>query len=406
MTIVDQATTAPPGEDLLPWRDPEFIKAPWPWFARVREQYPLLRRDDGTYVVTRYDDVTEHLRSPALVAVPPEGIGDSPWASNLNSVLLTEGERHSRIHRSFRKWLTPKNVQGMGETAAATARAALDKIGADGLIEAHRELGVQPAQDAMAEVLGIPREDGMPYILATNQTMDSLGWEPTEREKTRAWEGFGFMMFRADQLIAEKRKNPGDGLLDEMIRIADEGGLSERELKESLQILWGSSAHNPGYVMASALADLAAYPEAWDEYRRNPDARTGIINEAFRRALPEVLVDRYAAEPYEIRGVTIPVNSMVRFILGAAVRDPEVFRDPDGFDWTRPPAASMAIAFGAGTHACCGQSVARVEMRAVLDVIAERVEKIEVVGEPKWVFSDRHRNCEGLTVRLTLAGTS
>jgi cytochrome P450 len=153
--------------------------------------------------------------------------------------------------------------------------------------------------------------------------------------------------------------------------------------------------------MASALADLAAYPEAWKEYRENPDARTAIINEAFRRALPEVLVDRYTTEPYEIRGVQIPASTQVRFILGAAVRDPEVFRDPDGFDWTRPPAASMAIAFGAGTHSCCGQGVARVEMRAVLDVLAERVEKIEVIGEPEWVFSDRHRNCEGLTVRLS-----
>lgn len=401
MTTTQHATPAPPGEDLLPWRDPEFIKAPWNWFARVREEYPVLQLEDGTVVITRYDDITEHLQSTSLVAVPPDGIGDSPWASNLNSVLLTEGERHNRIHKSFRKWLTPKAAKGMGDVAAESARAALDKVGPDGIIKAHRDLGVQPAQDAMASMLGIPHEDGMPYIIATNQTMDALGWEPKEEEKARAWDGFGFMMFNADRLIKEKRQTPGDGLLDEMIRITDEGGLTDRELKESLQILWGSAAHNPGYTMASALADMAAYPEAWTEYRENPDARTSIINEAFRRALPEVLVDRYTTEPYEIRGVTIPPNTMVRFILGAAVRDPEVFRNPDGFDWTRPPSASMAIAFGAGSHSCCGQAVARIEMRAVLDVLAERAEKIEVVGEPQWVFSDRHRNCEGLTVRIS-----
>jgi cytochrome P450 len=277
----------------------------------------------------------------------------------------------------------------------------LDRVGPDGLIDAHRDLGVQPAQDAMASMLGIDPEDGIPYILATNQTMDSMGWGPTEDEKTRAWEGFGFMMFNSERLIRQKRRHPGDGLLDAMIKITDEGALTERELKESIQILWGSAAHNPGYCMASALADLAAHPEAWKEYRSNPEARTAIINEAFRRALPEVLVDRWTTEPYEIRGVTIPPNTRVRFILGAAVRDPEVFRNPDGFDWTRPPSASMAIAFGAGAHSCCGQAVARVDMRAVLDVLAERAEKIEIIGEPQWVFSDRHRNCEGLTVKLS-----
>lgn len=401
MTTTATASKAPDGADLLPWRDPEFIKAPWPWFARVREEHPVLQLEDGTIVVTRYDDVTEFLQDRTLVAVSPEGIGDSPWAANQNSVLLTEGERHTRIHRAFRKWLTPKFAASMGDTAADSARAALRRIGPDGIINAHRELGVQPAQDAMADVLGIPREDGMPYILATNQTMDSLGWEPTEDEKIRAREGFGFMMFRVDRLIKEKRKNPGDGLLDELIRISDEGGLSDRELKESVQILWGSAAHNPGFVMASALADLAAYPDAWKEYRENVDARTAITNEAFRRALPEVLVDRFATEPIDIRGVTVQPGQMVRFILGAALRDPEVFRDPDGFDWTRPPSASMSIAFGTGMHACCGQAVARIELRAVLDVLAERFEKIEVIGEPEWVFSDRHRNCEELVVRLT-----
>ena len=290
----------------------------------------------------------------------------------------------------------------MGEAAAESARSALDRMGPDGIINAHRELGVQPAQDAMAAMLGIPPEDGLPYILATNQTMDALGWQPTEDEKTRAWDGFGFMMFNADRIIKEKRKNRGDGLLlDEMIRITEQGGLSERELKESLQILWGSAAHNPGFIMASAMADMAAFPEAWKAYRENPDVRTAIINEAFRRALPEVLVDRYTTEPYEIRGVTIPPKKMVRFLLGAAVRDPEVFSDPDGFDWTRPPSASMSIAFGAGTHACCGQAVARIDMRAVLDVLAERVAKIEIVGEPEWVYSDRHRNCESLVARLS-----
>ncbi|WP_053386675.1 cytochrome P450 [Leucobacter japonicus] len=401
MTTMTKAPKAPEGEDLLPWRDPEFVKAPWPWFARVREEFPILQLDDGTIVVSRYDDITEHLRSQELVAVSPDGIGDSPWVANTNSVLMTEGERHTRIHKSFRKWLTPKNAAGMADIAADSTRAALAGIGPDGVINAHAYLGVQPAQDAMADFLGIPREDGMPYIIATNQTMDSMGWQPTEQEKLLAREGFGYMMFQVDRLIKEKRRNPGDGLLDELIRINDEGGLSDRELKESVQILWGSAAHNPGYVIASAMADLASYPEAWKAYRENPDARTAIINEIFRRALPEVLVDRYATEPYEIRGVTVQPGQMVRFLLGAAVRDPEVFSDPDGFDWTRPPSASMSIAFGAGTHACCGQAVARIEIRAILDVLAERFEKIEVVGEPQWVFSDRHRNCEELFVRLT-----
>ena len=398
LTLTDQST----GIDYLPWEDPEFIRAPWPWFDRLLAEKPILTSDDGSVVVSKYADVVKYAKHPSLLAVPEDGIGDSPWAANLNSVLLTEGERHRRIRRSFASWLTPKAVLKWGQTAADSANAALDRIGPDGIIEAHGALGVQPAQDAMAHALGVNTEDGFPYIHATNLTMMSMGWNPSPDEVTRAHEGFGYMMFQAEKLIEAKRRNRGDGmLLDEMITAVDEGRLSERELKESIQILWGSAAHNPGQVMASALVDLAAHPEVFTAYKENVDSREAIINEVIRRSLPEVALDRFTTEPLEIRGVEIPAGTRIRFILGAALRDPEVFPNPDVFDYNRPKEASMAIAFGVGTHNCAGQALARAEARAVLDVLADRYSTIEVVGEPVWMNSDRHRNCEGLTVRLS-----
>lgn len=283
-------------DELLPWNDPEFVKAPWPWFDRLLRHHPVAQMQDGSVVVSKYADVMKYAKHPKLVAVPPDGIGDSPWAANLNSVLLTEGERHTRIRRSFSSWLTPKAVRTWGETAAESAAAALDQMGPDGVIEAHRALGVQPAQDAMARVLGVAREDGFPYIHATNLTMMAMGWSPSAEEVRRAHEGFGYMMFQAETLIEEKRRNPGDGmLLDEMIKAVDEGKLTERELKESVQILWGSAAHNPGQVMGSALVDLAAHPEVFQAYKDDVAAREPILNEAIRRSLPEVAIDRLSS---------------------------------------------------------------------------------------------------------------
>jgi cytochrome P450 len=390
------------GEELLPWRNPEFVRAPWPWFDRVLRDFPLLEMEDGTVVISRYADVMTYAKHRSLVSVPPDGMGDDPWAANQNSVLLTEGERHSRIRRTFSGWLTPKAVKTWAETAGQTAREALDEIGDGGVIDAHRELGVQPAQDAMAHALGVEREDGFSYIRATNQTMMAMGAEPTRDEIVRANEGFGYMMFQAERLIEAKRRNPGDGmLLEAMIRATDEGQLSERELKESIQILWGSAAHNPGHHVSSALVDLAANPDAFTAYKKDPGAREAILNETIRRALPEVVLDRFTTEPLEIRGVTVLPGTKLRFVLGAALRDPEVFRNPDDFDWQRPKEASMALAFGVGTHNCAGQAIARATATAVLDAITERFNQVEVVGEPVWVFSDRHRNCEGLQVRLS-----
>lgn len=389
-------------DDLLPWHDPEFIREPWPWFDRILREARIVKLSDGSYVISKYADVMKYAKHPTLVSVPPDGIGDSPWAANLNSVLLTEGERHSRIRRSFSAWLTPKMSQQWGEVAADSVRGALERLGPDGLIDAHRELGVQPAQDAMAHILGVDREDGFPYIHATNLTMMAMGWSPSDEEVRRAHEGFGYMMFQAESLIEKKRKYPGDGrLLGEMIKAVDEGRLTERELKESIQILWGSAAHNPGQLMASALVDFAANPHVFQAYKRDTDVREPILNEVIRRSLPEMALDRFTTEPLRIRDVEIPTGARVRFILGAALRDPDVFPNADEFDYNRPKEASMALAFGLGTHHCVGQALSRAVGRATIDVLAERFDKVEVVGEPLWVRSDRHRNCEGLTVRLS-----
>jgi cytochrome P450 len=385
--------------EYLPWENPEFVRAPWPWFDRLLTEKPILVLDDGSVIVSKYADVMKFLKHPSLHAVPPGGIGDSPWAANLNSVLLTEGDRHKRIRLTFAGWLTPKACRQWAQTAADSARAALDQMGEDGIIEAHRALGVQPAQDAMADALGVEREDGFPYIHATNLTMMAMGWNPSPDEVTRAHEGFGYMMFQAERLIEEKRRNPGDGLLDAMIKAVDEGGLTERELKESIQILWGSAAHNPGHAMATALVDFAENPHVFTAYKENPDVRDAILGEVFRRALPEVALDRFTTEPLEIHDLTVPPGTRIRFILGAALRDPEVFSNPDEFDYTRPK-ETLALAFGLGIHNCAGQAIARAVARAVLDVIADRYSTIEIIGEPVWHNSDRHRNCEGLTVRL------
>jgi cytochrome P450 len=388
--------------EYLPWDDPDFIAAPWPWYDRLLEDHPVLVLGDGSVIVSKYADVMRFSKHPTLVSVPPEGMGDDPFAANLNSVLLTEGDRHRRIRRSFASWLTQKAVKQWAATAGDSAAAALDALGEAGTVDAHRALGVQPAQDAMAHALGVEVEDGVPYIQATNLTMLAMSWGASDTDITRAHEGFGYMMFQADQLIAAKRRNRGDGmLLDHMLGAVDRGELSERELKESIQILWGSAAHNPGQVMASALADLASNPHVFSCYKADVDARDAIINESIRRALPEVALDRFTTEPLEIRGVTVPTGTKIRFMLGAALRDPEVFPNPDEFDYRRPKDASMAIAFGAGTHNCAGQYLARAEARAVLDAVADRFDRIELVGEPVWHRSDRHRNCEGLTVRLS-----
>jgi cytochrome P450 len=59
-------------------------------------------------------------------------------------------------------------------------------------------------------------------------------------------------------------------------------------------------------------------------------------------------------------------------MLAAAGRDPAVHAHPDVFDLHRPT-ASEHLAFSGGIHYCLGAPLARIEARAALTALAERM---------------------------------
>ncbi|MFD1210460.1 hypothetical protein ACFQ36_00180 [Arthrobacter sp. GCM10027362] len=83
-------TTTPNVSELLPVRDPEFIADPYPYYARLRAEHPVLRVEEGLYLVSRYADVASLLRSPSL------GMNDMDFG-------VSEPVKHSALSH-FRWW--------------------------------------------------------------------------------------------------------------------------------------------------------------------------------------------------------------------------------------------------------------------------------------------------------------
>jgi len=90
------------------------------------------------------------------------------------------------------------------------------------------------------------------------------------------------------------------------------------------------------------------------------------------------LIFRYAVEGSEVGGVTIPANSVVAVLNGAANRDPARFSDPDRFDITRNE--GRPLSFGHGIHMCIGAALARLEMTLLLASLATRFPKLTLAG--------------------------
>jgi cytochrome P450 len=102
----------------------------------------------------------------------------------------------------------------------------------------------------------------------------------------------------------------------------------------------------------------------------------------------------------EYRGVTFPPGAIVLVSAWHANRDGV---DPDEFDITAERPRARVLTFGAGIHYCVGANLARAEMQEGLAYLAERIESVELAGEPEFGTPSGIYGLDTLPLRLTLA---
>jgi cytochrome P450 len=104
-------------------------------------------------------------------------------------------------------------------------------------------------------------------------------------------------------------------------------------------------------------------------------------------------------EPIELGGCTIPSGASLTALVGAANRDPRVFVEPDSFLADRNP--NPHLSFAPGLHQCLGLHLARLELRAVLQVWLERFSRLDVNESGSMrLLGDRFRGFQHLLVRF------
>lgn len=390
-------------QDILPWADPEFVKNPYPWYEKARNEWPIYRALDGTFVVTRYEDVVRFGKLPSLSIVDPHGVPRGPWAVLKDTVLGLDPPKHTEVRRRGNKWFTPKLVREWVKVAEAVVRERVAALVEGEVFDANMQLGVAPTHTAMCEALGLPADEFEPVIYSMHGTMAALSHVAGEAENKRGTEAFDYQFARVRKMLEWKQANPGNGMTDALLEAERNGEMTRSEIEQTLVLFWASGGHNPSYIVSSAIEHFARHPEVYETYRKQPELRGGIINEIYRLYPPELTFARWTREPLEIHDQRIEVGEAVKFVIGAANRDPSVFPNPDELDMHRPPQGVMNLSFGMGPHQCAGQTINRAEAETILDTLVELVEGFEIRGEPEMDNSDRSRAYMSLPISIRKA---
>ncbi|GAA3311244.1 hypothetical protein GCM10020219_018540 [Nonomuraea dietziae] len=172
------------------------------------------------------------------------------------------------------------------------------------------------------------------------------------------------------ELAVRERKNPGEGLLGQLVR--DHGDeISDKELAGFADGLLTGGHDTSTSMLALGTLWLLENPDELAKVREGGEHVSKVVEELLRyMTVVQVAFPRFAREDLELGGQRIAKGEMVLCSLTAANRDPSLGADMDRVDPLRD--APSHLAFGHGIHRCIGAPLAQMEMRIAYPALLRR----------------------------------
>ena len=162
--------------------------------------------------------------------------------------------------------------------------------------------------------------------------------------------------------------------------VVDGDKLNDLEILTFLGLLAFAGNDTTRNTMSTGMLALLEHPEALEELRANPALIPDAVEEILRWTTVIQWFKRTATRDTELAGEEIHEGDRVILWYGSGSRDENVFAHADRFDIHRGHNEHMAFG-GGGRHFCLGASLARLELRLMLEETLSRLQDLELAGE-------------------------
>jgi len=391
----------------------DFYADPYPYYHALREHDPVKRMPDGSWFLTRYDDIVPVYRDPKVFSSDKKKefgpkYGPSPLLEHhTTSLVFNDPPLHTRVRRAIVGALSQRHISAMEPGLVALVDRLLDRMAEAGtadLIDTYA--GAIPVE-IIGNLLAVPHEDRGPlraWSLAILGALEPVLTPERADAGNRAVLDFGAYL---RTLIDARRRAPGDPATDVLTRLiegeADGENLTETELLHQCIFLLNAGHETTTNLIGNALHALTQWPQERARLVAQPALIATAVEEFLRFESSNQLGNRITTQPAVVGGVALPAEARITLCIGAANRDPAQFADPDRLDVAREP--NRHIAFGFGIHTCAGLNLARLEGRVAIGRFLARFPDYALAGEPTRGGRARFRGFLHLPVRVVKTGS-
>ncbi|MFZ0766246.1 MAG: cytochrome P450, partial [Bradyrhizobium sp.] len=369
---------------------PEFYADPYPTYRALREHAPVKRMANGSYFLTRYDDLlaayknTRAFSSDKKKEFAPK-YGASPlYDHHTTSLVFNDPPAHTRVRRLIMGALSPRAIAEMEPALRKLVDRLLDALATKGDVDLIADFAATIPIEVIGNLLEVPPDEREPlrgWSLAILGALEPvIGAEAFARGNEAVRE----FLFYLETLVARRRAKPGDGERDVLTRLiqGETGGerLTEKELLHNCIFLLNAGHETTTNLIGNGLVTLATHDSERARLIESPALIKTAIEEMLRYESSNQLGNRMTTERIELGGVELPPGTGVTLGIGAANRDERQFENAETFDVSRSP--NRHLAFGTGAHQCAGMALARLEGAVAISGFLARFPRYALKGTP------------------------
>ena len=374
---------------------PEIDADPFPAYKRLRDDYPCFWSEEaGMWVLTRFADVFDAVADWRRFSSAKGNLVDEFPGRAGATLGSTDPPRHNRLRALIQSAMTKQALDYLDEPVRNSARGHLAAIEGRKSFDFVGELGSKVTVDLLFDLFALPRENADEV---RDKAVLMVQTDPLTRQKNETHlAAYRWMADYAENVVSERKKNPGDDLLSNFITAEIDGEkLLDREVQLTVTTLIMAGIESLSGFFGMFALNLADFPDARRVLVSNPELIPDAIEESLRFNTSAQRFKRTLTEDVELYGQRMNAGDAVILAYGAANRDERAFPDPDRFDIARKP--KRHLGFGGGVHSCLGSMLARLATRVTFEELLAEIPDFERRdAELSWVPSSNFRSPQAL----------